>query len=97
MAHEIGHNLGMDHDHAEKHGGPRNSCDSGNIHDGSCEPPNCVPGNNIMSYGYNKQRTIWSKCSKSDFQALYLLKKNNWCMEGKTEFPYLILYFHENF
>ena len=85
MAHELGHNLGMSHDFDSKHGGPGNSCDSGTY------------GNHIMSYGSLNAMSKWSTCSRSDFQALYWYRKNNWCMEGKTATLLLILCFHHTY
>ena len=43
----------------------------------------CVKDNHIMNYGSSKE--IWSECSKKDFQAHYLVIKDErkqWCMEG---------------
>ena len=73
MAHEIGHNLGMSHDWAKKHGGKSNPCNKkGNLY--------------LMGYA-NEKKNIWSTCSKKDFQAHYLKiqtsSEKSWCMEGK--------------
>lgn len=38
-------------------------------------------GQGIMSYGQPPHQ--WSPCSVADFQAHYLVVKDNWCMEGK--------------
>jgi hypothetical protein len=70
LAHEIGHNLGMSHDFSVKHGGNDNTNSGGP----------CEKGNHIMSYGASKDK--WSTCSKADYDARYLLKKNQWCMTG---------------
>merc|ERR1719400_498985 len=67
FAHELGHNLGMEHDFAQKHGG-NNRPGSG----GRCE------GKGLMSYGSCNPRChdsrmpdAWSTCSISDFEALF--------------------------
>ena len=70
-AHEIGHNLGMDHDFAKKHGGKTGTC-------------NKYAG--IMSYQTPLQKgKHWSTCSKKDFQTHYntiLNRGGTWCLTG---------------
>ena len=36
----------------------------------------------FMSYCKNKPQQ-WSSCSRKDFQALYNMKKDNWCLPSK--------------
>merc|ERR1712083_892141 len=72
-AHEIGHNLGMDHDFSAKNGGKTGAC---NKHAG------------IMSYS-DKRTGRWSTCAKNALKVQYnmiLNKKMTWCMEAASNF-----------
>jgi len=73
MAHELGHNLGMNHDFHSSHGGT-GAPKSNGYPNGKCET-----NENIMSY--DSSRGKWSTCSKKDFQAHYLRLQDSWCME----------------
>ena len=67
MAHELGHNFGMQHDFDLSHGG------NGEF-GGPCD------GKGIMSY--NNPPLVWSSCSKSDFQEQYANQQwGNGCLE----------------
>ena len=48
----------------------------------------CVKNDHVMSYGNSKKK--WSECSKKDFEAHYLMTKNNWCMKGLLIFALYI-------
>ena len=72
MAHEIGHNLGMDHDFGVN--GPRFSSTS--------KPCTSIGG--YMDYLANPNK--WSPCSVDDFTA-YFNSVNPWCLtECKLDF-----------
>merc|ERR1712038_1309267 len=79
VAHEMGHNLGLLHDHSQKHGGSGNSAFQ---HGGTPGP--CESQKHIMSYQSTREK--WSTCSKADFEAHYLQVTKNWkmpwCMTG---------------
>ena len=61
MAHELGHNIGLDHDFSERHGGSGSACNK---------------GNHIMSYGDWTGQTKFSSCSKKDLQTHFTFVKN---------------------
>ena len=79
MAHEMGHNLGMFHDHEKVHGGSGKSAFQTGGNPGPCESQKHIES-------YQSSREKWSTCSKADFAAHYLqiTKKWNrpWCMNG---------------
>ena len=76
VSHEIGHNLGMYHDHDQKHGGTGDDDTS----------TNACNRQGIMSYDQNITPKKWSDCSVNDFAAHYNSLKNNWCLPGKFFF-----------
>ena len=75
MAHEIGHNLGMEHDFAKRHGGSGMPFSNG-FPNGECEN-----FETIESYGSSMSR--WSACSNKDFIAHYIRYKPTWCLASK--------------
>ena len=81
FAHELGHNFGMYHDFADRHGGAGNPCDN----------------TGIMSYGtYDFWETTseWSTCSAADFLEHYeAYSWINYCLDdisGITRWPNII-------
>ena len=66
MAHELGHNFGMEHDFDAKH----------------CDGTTCpCDGTGIMSYGHYDYNQ-WSTCSKSDWEDHYSgLKWGEYCLD----------------
>ena len=85
MAHEIGHQLGIHHDHDKKNGGTGNWATSTN----ECN------GKGLMSYGDHLR--VWSSCSKANFEAYYttqtngeFVKNNN--VKRQQEYANLILF-----
>ena len=66
--HEIGHNLGMDHDF--------NNDESTRYYNGKA-----CNSKGVMSYGEKEKE--WSQCSKNDFKAYYNIERNNWCLTGE--------------
>ena len=76
VSHEIGHNLGMYHDHDQFHGGTGDDDTSTNV----CNRQG------IMSYDRRITPKKWSDCSVNDFAAHYNSLKNNWCLPGKFFF-----------
>ena len=76
MAHEIGHQLGIHHDHDTRNGGTGYWVTSTN----DCN------GKGLMSYGHHLR--VWSSCSKANFEAYYSTQKNNWCMPGNLKIIY---------
>jgi len=71
LAHELGHNLGMEHDFSSNHGG-NGSPGSG----GPCDYKG------FMSYG--DSLSVWSACSVKDFTAHHQQYKSNWCMPAAS-------------
>jgi len=69
IAHEIGHNIGMKHDH-EQAGGVSGPCNCKGVmsYDAHCS---VIP-------------VSWSSCSRTDFINQYNAHKNRWCMAAKT-------------
>ena len=74
VAHEIGHNLGMNHDHI---GSNANNL---RVHNGQ----KC---HGLMAYGQHPN--VWSPCSVADFKAHYTNYMNSWCMQGIDSFELL--------
>jgi len=70
VAHETGHNMGMDHDFASSHGGKDNPCNS--------RKPIGTRG----TMGYSYSATGWSQCSRYDFEHSYAEEFwGNGCLE----------------
>ena len=72
LAHELGHNFGMYHDHDVKNGGNGNWT----LPVGPC---NQVDTKGFVSYGGLDYNT-WSSCSKSNFKDTYMSKRHT-CFE----------------
>lgn len=76
LAHEVGHNLGMNHDHDRSNGGEQGRC-------------NCK---GIMSYrSHCDGRDLpkkWSTCSGKNFKSHYMdmKRQGRWCLESKYSF-----------
>ena len=69
MAHEIGHNLGMNHDFD----------DAGNGRVSERTGAACKDIGGYMDYSLTPSR--WSDCSVDDLTTYYNNNINNWCME----------------
>ena len=77
VAHEIGHNLGMNHDHI---GSNANNL---RVHNGQ----KC---HGLMAYGQHPN--VWSPCSVADFKAHYTNKMDSWCMPGIDSFEFFRIF-----
>ena len=81
MAHEIGHNLGMDHDFHSKHTRNRKNT--------PCEKDSHLMGypknDNLSQDEILEGQREWSSCSRRDFVQHYQGVSSNlpWCMEAK--------------
>ena len=76
IAHELGHNLGMNHDFASNDvNTPRTGSDGSNC---------LVPRTNIMDYV--NSRSTWSQCSNDDLNAYYnfLESRGGFCLNEDT-------------
>ena len=69
MAHEVGHNLGMEHDFDKKHGGNLNPCN----------------GEGFMSYGNHKSQWSECSVKDFTALYTLLMKNGvyKWCLPGK--------------
>jgi len=78
IAHEIGHNVGMEHDHKAIHKGKDCNCKGIMSYKKNCKNV-WIDGNGIL-----KRPVSWSTCSKNDFIKQYDSQKDNWCMDPFT-------------